>query len=250
MRSDEIITRSGHYCLTVSLPSCVWHTQCTLDHKTIFWLLCGYCKKVAWRLARALGNGACSSQLTMSFVLMFYIALFVLLQPHRISVRTVTAEGQSRDPQCTILFGKGNRPLCCSLQNDNITASSFFRWLSLGNVYFFHAVNCRTLQVYEILAMIFISCIPEPSDYVKWCFVWLSRKHVSSSMLFTGWFMWKYLRRLRCIVMHQFLIQWALLCFSRCEHGSQWATCEWHHGQQCRGGLDALPQHPTARHCC
>ncbi|VDL58834.1 unnamed protein product [Hymenolepis diminuta] len=59
---------------------------------------------------------------------------------HRISIRTVTGRGQSKDAECTLLVGKGASAAPTRLKASHITTNSAkLSWLP-GSSNFYHAV--------------------------------------------------------------------------------------------------------------
>uniref|UniRef100_A0A5K3FXJ2 Fibronectin type-III domain-containing protein n=1 Tax=Mesocestoides corti TaxID=53468 RepID=A0A5K3FXJ2_MESCO len=68
---------------------------------------------------------------------------------HRISIRTVTSRGQSKDAECTLLVGKGASPAPTRLKASHITTNSCkLSWLP-GSSNFYHAIflNNHELRV-------------------------------------------------------------------------------------------------------
>lgn len=75
--------------------------------------------------------------------------IFLPLQKHRISIRTVTGRGQSKDSECTLLVGKGANAAPTRLKASHITTNSVkLSWLPSSSN-FYHAVflNDHELRV-------------------------------------------------------------------------------------------------------
>ncbi|VDK35227.1 unnamed protein product [Taenia asiatica] len=89
---------------------------------------------------------------------------------HRISIRTVTGRGQSKDAECTLLVGKGASAAPTRLKASHITTNSTkLSWLP-GSSNFYHAVilNDHDLRVCPPgVYKLFLTGLPDPPKNVQ-----------------------------------------------------------------------------------